>query len=482
MSNATPLSRNNSDSLGIPGALDSGKVDFLLARVLRGSERASPEPDWAYLVPRETLSYEREPDDGPAFLRLRTGEIVTFDPPAMAAAGLLSSLLRSRLGLRHAADEHEILLEVLNAVGLCVVGLAKTKGLGQRLLAELPSRLARSVTVFAVGGLKVDSGNPGSVIRIGENVIIGGIDEVTEHAIDKLSMSSIKHSFRFTHDAWWTEDYLGKRADPEAYDSEEVPDGLSVIAWVVDAVDYPAAVRARDAVEGLLGALWLIDQLEESWSSPPPWIVGTPTQAEYPRAPGVEDAQLPLVALQVSTRRHTVESIDFHVTTPVVDVRAAMASKHRDLIELVASVETSGLRQSLARRVSAACRFIRLAGQDRLLVLSLLYSVIALEALVSDHIPGAGVTDRFVRRLDALLSPEIQDDLLDLLYKLRSEIGHQGFTSTSASDSTAVAASAFKISHDAIIAVVELIKEQNLQTDVQLITWLDLRADARDVS
>lgn len=463
--------------------LDPQQVDFLLHRVLRGCTKVSPEPDWAWLVAAGTLSYQGEPNDGPGFFR-SAGTLVKFTGPAMDAAKVLSSLLRNRLGLSAAAAEHDIFIEVLNSIVRITTGLEAAKGMGARLLSSLPAKVARAVTIFPCAGLDLRTSN--GVVSIGDRVIIGSVDEATELAISEMSQNLIGHSFHFSDDAWWTENYLALKADPNLLeDGEEGLElGVGVIACVVDAVDYVAAVRAREAAEGILGAFWLVDDAERRWRAMPPWLIGTPTRAEDPREPALgDDIALPLVGLQVDTLTRRVTDMSFETPTSAIDVATIMSGPHHGLIELVASVETStNFNVTIARRVSAACRLLRLAGLDRSLSLTLLYCVIALEALVSDHAAGAGVTERFVRRVNVLLGSEDYEDILQFLYQMRSEMSHQGFTTTSAPEAGAAAARALDISQRAIFATLELVRDQSLGTERDYLAWLDLAAEAAGVA
>jgi hypothetical protein len=68
-------------------------------------------------------------------------------------------------------------------------------------------------------------------------ILLGHVDEETEAVISALAKREVRAAFRFSDDAWWTEDYNGRHRDPESYEEEPNDELVTVLAVVVDAVD-----------------------------------------------------------------------------------------------------------------------------------------------------------------------------------------------------------------------------------------------------
>jgi hypothetical protein len=237
-----------------------------------------------------------------------------------------------------------------------------------------------------------------------------------------------------------------------------------------------------ELVEALLGAMWILDQRAERHASAPPWILGTPSSTENPRDPSPEeDGSLPVDLLQVSTRAPGADAIAFGTPHPRVDVAEVLALP-TSLVDLIARAETPGVEQGLARRLAAACRLARLAGQDTTRDLEILHLVVALEALVSDHTPAAGVTTRFVQRLLALLPADRRDTAaLEALYDMRSEVGHQGFSADSRTRVARAAAFAQNTLYACVVAFTDLAARHKFRSESEFLSWLDRTApDAKD--
>ncbi len=183
----------------------------------------------------------------------------------------------------------------------------------------------------------------------------------------------------------------------------------------------------------------------------------------------------------MSTRATRVDAIDFDTPQPHVDVAAVLAQP-TTLVDLVARAEAPVAEQGLARRLAAACRLARLAGQDSARDVEILHLVVALEALVSDHATGPGVTARFVKRVLALLPADRRDAAaLEALYNLRSEVGHQGFSADSRTRVSKAAAFGQNTLYRCILAFAELVDRHQFRSESDLLAWLDRTApDAKD--
>lgn len=185
--------------------------------------------------------------------------------------------------------------------------------------------------------------------------------------------------------------------------------------------------------------------------------------------------------IQVSTRASGADAIDFDTPHPHVNV-AAVFAEPTTLLNLVARAEAPVAEQGLARRLAAACRLARLAGQDSARDVEIVHLVVALEALVSDHAAGPGVTARFVTRLLALLPADRRDPAaLEALYNMRSEVGHQGFSADSRSRVSKAAAFGQNTLYLCILAFAELVDRHQFRSEPDLLAWLDRTApDAKD--
>lgn len=456
--------------------LTEGDVDPLLHLVIRAVERVKSEPDWAHLLPPGHIGFAGEQtNDEPLFYR-RGLSLFRLDSPGVEAASVLARRLRTQPSAVGQADEHDVFMEVLEAVCAVVAGERKMKGLGRRLLSDVEERLGRSVNVLPVGGLVIDTDE--EPLKLGDRVLLGALGEQSVEGINALSREQLGGAaFTLTYDAWWAEDMLSFRADPSAYDNVRPESGVSVVAVVVDAVGSVAASRARELVEAILGALWLVEEHRTDWLTGAPWIVGGPTMSETPRTPGFDEGgDLSLVVLQTSTREPRTLPVDFGRPRSLVAVRSSVAHAPK-LFDLVAHAETPGRAQPLARRLAAACRLALVAGQDTATDLQLLHLVVGLEALVSDHREGSGVTDRFVKRVMALLPDHLQDaGKVDGLYRLRSEVGHQGFALTSKFDLGRACIEAREMLTACVLAVADIAQRHGFQSDTDVIRWLDASA------
>lgn len=462
-------------------ALTEQDVDLLLNQVIQHSSREKAEShDW--LRPRGVLTFDGPGDeDEDALVRTTSGAIVRLRPAGRRAAYILARQLRAHLGLDNATTESDLFSEVLRVTCSVIDGTRspKTKNLGRHLLEQTAGRLARSLVVLPIAGLDLGHLEDGSSppLSLSGRVLLGSLDATTEEAISDMAVREVGSAFRFTDDAWWTEDYNARRRYPEGFEDEPSDESVTVLAIVVDAVDMTATLRARHLAEGVLGALWLADQRDEPWPCVPPTLLGAPTVAENPRSPGLDpDGALPIQALQADTREQGTKAVELPAVASVVDTRTAVASEPM-LFDLVAQAETPGSRQRLARRLVAACRLAAVAGQSGAFDLQVLHLVVALESLISDHEAAGGVTDRFVRRLLGLLGPAAPTQgELEALYDARSQVGHQGFSASPLADLADAASFALDLVRQSVFAMASTAATQQLHDDQRLLRWLDLAA------
>lgn len=464
----------------MPYEIDQDEINKLLNRILRGSKRVDRSSD-DWLVPVGMPRYKGPGDAGEVVLYgLDRDSDLEVDYPAQETLRVLALLLQSQLKSPEQADAHYVEREIVAAIGDVKCGAAKAKGLGLRLTDSVAKRFARSLTIVPVGGL--DFTSVGDVVKLGERVLLGPLNDATETALASFAEKLTGHAFHFTNDVWWTEEMLAYRSEPDLFEDGPPGEGTGLIAVCVDSVDVGAGIRAMELVEALLGAMWILDQRSERHASAPPWILGTPSSTENPRDPSSdEDGSLPVNLVQVSTRAPGAETIVFNTPHPRVDVAEVLALP-TNLVDLVARAESPGMEQGLARRLAAACRLARLAGQDSARDLEILHLVVALEALVSDHTSAPGVTTRFVQRLLALLPAGQRDAAaLEALYNMRSEVGHQGFSADSRTRVAKAAAFAQNTLYVCVLAFADLVARHQFRSEVDFLSWLDRTApDAKD--
>ncbi|WP_139263556.1 hypothetical protein [Geodermatophilus africanus] len=457
-------------------------ADFLFVQVIRQSHRADRGDEGLFRPPVGVLFFDGPGgDEEDAFVRTASGVVVRIAPAGRKAAAILARRLRAHLGLATGASDDDLLAEVLRLSCSVIDGTIspKTKNLGRLLLDQTARRLARSVVVLPLTGINLGPAADGSCspMALSPRLLLGHVNEETEAAISALAKRGVGAAFRFSEGAWWTEDYNGRRRDPESYEEEPLDESVTVLAVVVDAVDMTATLRARQLAEGLLGALWLVDQRDAQWPCMPPTLLGAPTAAENPRSPGLEpDRALPIATLQADTRDRGTKAVPLFVRAPAVNARAAVEAQ-AELFDLVSQAETPGGRQRLARRVLAACRLAALAEPQGAFDLQILHMVVALEALISDHEASSGVTDRFVRRLLGLLdSAAPTQGQLEALYDARSQVGHQGFSPSPLAHLADTASFALDLVRKAVLSIAVTSATLQLQDDQALLRWLDLAA------
>ena len=453
--------------------LTEADIDQLLNAVLRGTSKM-PSDGTHWLYPERHFSFNGPGDDDEtAIFNSGGGLIMEFQPSARRSCEVLARRLREKLGLDEAGDESLIEIEIVTAIGEVVSGARKMKGLGGDLLKSLTERMGPSVTVFPVAGLNLTDPQAPTPLKLSDRVVIGPLNNATELAVSQFAEEFVGRPLMFVMDAWWTEDLLGYREDPSAYEDGPPSESVSVIAVGLNSVGFGAAIRAKEQIEAILGAIWLIDDGRAATSGPP-WILGGANRSDDPRNPGLnEDDSLPIVGLQVDRRSRRTQPLVFEAPHPNVDLHRLLEFG-LGVIELVAAAETPGPAQGLARRVAAACRLAWVAAQDTSFDLQLLHLVVALESLVSDHTPGAGVTARFVSRLLALQDDTSRDQVkLTALYDLRSELGHQGFTESSRSRLAKAALYSETVLKDCVLGFVEMVNVHGFRTDEELMVWLD---------
>ncbi|KRE56149.1 hypothetical protein ASG70_03025 [Phycicoccus sp. Soil748] len=444
-----------------------------MRRVLKGTKKTVPgRDDW--LLGVDTFSYlgEGGPDEDLIYSYGRS-HLLTMNRSAREHMELLARRLQEHLALPEAADATLIQHEIASAIGGVLTGAREFAGLGRDLLGNIGELMARSVTAFPVAGLNFE-GMENPLIRLSGRVLLAPMGDSGEAAVSEFAVAAVGQSLHFTHDAWWTEEILAFRSDPEAFDDGAPLSKVAIFAVTIDAVDYSAALRSKEQVEALLGAFWLIDQRENNWPSSPPWILGGPSRSDAPRDPGSDfDEGLPMVGLQASSRRHSTDAISFESQHPDINVARAL-DKRPGLIELVAEAETGSPAQGLGRRLAAACRFAWIAGQDTSYDVKLLHLVVGLESLVSDHVAAGGVTGRFISRLLSLQQPSHRDSAkLRALYDLRSEVGHQGFSDNSRSRLAKVSAYASDLLDECVFSFADTVKRHGFRSEEELLAFLD---------
>lgn len=446
----------------------------MLNLVIRGTKKV-PAPESSWLAGHETVWFEGS--DGPdedAFFNVRSGEVLRLDPGARRALAALSMGLMRQLDLRESGDVGLLWVEVLSAIGDVLSGARKLKGLGGALLGKLGERMARSVTVFPIVGLDLSGVNEGLPFGLGDRLVIGALNDATEKTVSEFAEKFVGSALPCTRDAWWTENLHGFREDPGSYEDGAPLRHVAVIAIGLDVVGSAAAIRGKELVEALLGALWLLARSEGELEFMPPWMLGGLNRTDSPRDPDFDyDLGLPMVALQVDRRTRGPEALPIDAWYRPVDVSAVLDGDI-GLVELIAKAESPVPEQALARRLAAACRFGWVSGQDTSDDLQVLHLVVALEALVSEHTAGGGVTGRFITRLLALQDETRRDSRkLEALYNLRSEVGHQGFSAESRTKLAKATQYATDLLADCVLGFAEAVNLHKFRDDSKLLAWLD---------
>jgi hypothetical protein len=454
--------------------LSEQDVDEMLNLVIQGTEKVTA-PESSGLAGTETFWFtESDAPDEHAYFNLRSGEVLQMDPGARKALDILALGLMRQLGLRESGDVNILRVEVLVGIGAVLTGARKLKGLGGALLARLGERMARSVTVFPVVGLDLTAVADGQPLMMSDRILIGALNDVTERAVSNFAEKFVGSALPFTRDVWWTESLHGFRDDPDAYEDGPPYRHVGVVAVGLDVVGTAAAIRGKELVEALLGALWLLAREEGKLDLLPPWMLGGPCRIDSPRDPDFEyDPGLPMAALQVDQRSSRPEPLPIEAWYRPLDL-AEVLEGDIGLLDLIMKAEATVPEQALARRLAAACRFGWVAAQDTSDDLQLLHLVVALEALVSDHTAGAGVTARFIARLLALQDEPRRDaNKLEALYNLRSEVGHQGFSAESRTKLANATAYATDLLGDVVLGYVEAVNLHKFRDDNKLLNWLD---------
>ena len=280
--------------------MDRERVDALWSRVLQGSHLE----DHDFM-----LRFSELPsiDESGAALALDSTRDVVLDRAAWATCQELASLVVDDSQIDILVDSSVVALELIREAGR-LLRSSEDDRTGVGLVSRLRRYLSRSVVVVPVGGMYSSAHNP---LRIGDAIVAGHVSQEAERAIAELARehSTGLVNFRFTDDAWWTEDFLAAESDGGiaieiAEDEAETGTWQPlVIAVAVKGVGQMAVLTALMSVEALIGAALALDDPVGFDAVAPPWILGDSTFALNPRSPVYgDDFLLPTQPLTVDTR------------------------------------------------------------------------------------------------------------------------------------------------------------------------------------
>jgi hypothetical protein len=251
--------------------------------------------------------------DNGAALALDHENDVSLESDAWLACQELAAMLEADPWFGERIDLVHLRLELLRETGR-VLRSADVDRSAASLMDRLRRYVRKSVVVVPVGGMYSSTQSP---LEFERRVVVGHVSQETERAIADLARSQSLDlaGFRFTHDAWWTEEFLAAEADP--YIAEELAQDEAargtwqplVVAVALDGVGDRARYMATVCTEALIGAALALDDPRNLDGAAPPWILGESTFVEYPRAPSYgDDFTLPTTPLVVDTRPgHEIE-------------------------------------------------------------------------------------------------------------------------------------------------------------------------------
>ena len=343
----------------------------------------------------------------------------------------------------------------------------------ETLRTRLGGVLGKAVVVFAVGGLWCPTAN---VVPLGDTVLFGHLTKECEKSISELCRRHVGRGFPISAaiDALWVEDYVAGRDDPDIEPEINARRKFRtpVLAIAVDAVGPTARQRALQIAESVLGAIALVapDDHRTSW---PPWVIGTPSIAENPQDPDLDEEEqtglLSLEHLQVDSA--SIFTPELQRRPSNIDLNEVLAPEAA-LVAVVADAHSSGTDR-VSARIAAACRFGLFGLRDLDPQLAVFHATIALESLVGDHSASGGVTARFVKRLSTLVGEKHIAGRLEELYRLRSDVAHTGSSSLSFDESVDLAVDSLVLCGEAIKLAHDLSRRQSLETESEFLAWLE---------
>jgi hypothetical protein len=334
----------------------------LWSRLLHGA-RLQPHRDMFVVSGAPTIN----DDDAGASLALDERHDVVLDGEGWRSCRRLTMSLLEEPFFSSRGDFPTLNVELIHEVGR-ILRSRDTEVTVGTVVQRLRTYVASSVVVVPLGGMYSSARDP---LRLGDRLVVGHVSRETEGAIAKLARmySHELAGFRFTDEAWWTEDFLAAEEDESVAEAieEEEADGQSwqplVVAVGVDGIGGPATYIATFAAEALIGAaLALGDPKDLAWVAPP-WVLGRATFAENPRSPVFgDDLLLPTAVLAVDSRpRHGIaghaDNEHGRLGTGIDLGELADTHEHRAFLTLAATgCLMSDPSAASRRRFSLACR------------------------------------------------------------------------------------------------------------------------------
>jgi hypothetical protein len=450
-----------------------GQLKLYFTRVVRATSPTPPDED-LWLVPDRMLAYDGEVGESNAVFRVGGRGAVRLRPSAVEAADLAARHLQAALGLEGRAQLHDVALEVYEAAAQLRLGQTGSLETAlSELVESISSRLGRSFIVAGLAGVEV----PYSAQRLGSSMIIGHLSNECVADLEALSLREVGSEVRISPyiDAWWTEDWIATTEDSSLGTEIEERQRfhVPVIGIVVDAIGSTATYRAIDAMEAILGGVWVLEP-RDGWRTWPPTPLGAPTIAKDPRSPDYigesGDGLLPIEMLYVDSRGSR-RPVGVQWRSHNVDFDAASRTDSNRLLNRVADAHRDSSTGRTSRRLAAACRFLLQGARTNDPGWALLHATIALEALVGDNEPRSGATGRFIGRLAHLL-PGIERERLKDLYAVRSEVVHQGYTDKSFEYAADRASESIDFGCAAVLAANRLVDVHDLDRESKYLEWI----------
>lgn len=330
----------------------------------------SAADEWADLLEHTVLEQGRGPlrftgaptihDDGGRELALDETWDVLLDAIAGASLRTLSAILGTSFATRITIWDLE--LELVREVGRVLRPDSELNRSYEALIARLTRYTSKSVIVVPLGGIYSSAPGP---IPISTHALVGHVSRSTELAIAELSMLAGLDGFRFTDEAWWTEDFLA--AEEDGYFAEELAareqeEGLwqpLVLAIALDCVGSLAGALGLQLAEAFLGAAMLLEDDSRQHFSVSPWVLGSYSVSEASRYPTLgEDGVLGVKPLQVdSLPMRTYKSVSSLGDQFILDIDLAPLAKSSQgqLLSTVTKISPNG-HSTGSNATTMACR------------------------------------------------------------------------------------------------------------------------------
>jgi hypothetical protein len=215
-------------------------------------------------------------------------------------AGELGAELEDRIAV------NDLQVELLRELGRVMMPHSDLDRSFAALMRRLQRYTAGAVVAIPLGGLFSSAEAP---IELGLHACVGHVSRETEVVIGDLARRHALDGFRFTSEAWWTEEFLAAEEDSgfaAELEEKELLEGTwqpLVLAVAIHQVGVLASFTGLELAQSFLGALLLLaSEREDLRYSAAPWILGDVGLNEDARLPQFgEDGGLAVAPLQVDS-------------------------------------------------------------------------------------------------------------------------------------------------------------------------------------